>query len=47
VGLHIMGLQTREKTSRAVLIGLAGIAVVSDFVGMVLLSMRRRADKQG
>jgi hypothetical protein len=41
-GLHIMDLQTREKTSHAVLIGFAAIAAIGTILGLVLLPMTRR-----
>jgi hypothetical protein len=48
-GLHIMDLQTREDTSHAVLIGFAGIAVISALLGLVLLPIatRRWPKKRG
>lgn len=40
-GLHIMDLQTREDTNHPILIGFAGLAVVSILIGIVLLPLRR------
>lgn len=41
-GLHIMDLQTREKTSHAILIGFAAIAAIGTILGLILLPMTRR-----
>jgi hypothetical protein len=41
-GLHIMDLQTREKTSHAVLTGFAAIAAIGTVLGLILLPMARR-----
>lgn len=48
-GLHIMDLQTREKTSHAILILFAAIAGTGTLLGLILLPLatRRRNSKAG
>ncbi len=41
-GLHIMDLQTREKTSHAILIAFAALAGIGVVIGLTLLPWRRR-----
>ncbi len=42
-GLHIMDLQTREKTSHPILIAFAALGVVGSILGCILMFRRRKA----
>ena len=46
-GLHIMDLQTREDSSHAILIGFAGLSLISLLMAFWLLIVRQKRKSAG